>query len=91
VTVGIVDGPVRVTDGQALASGLTVSPIVGATVLGEVGGLVDECSGLGIGTGVWGVPEGTAQVDLSICVGIWSVDLLAGGQQNHDRKIYAQT
>ena len=33
---------------------------------------MDECSGLGIGTGVGSVPEGTAEVDRSEFVGIWS-------------------
>jgi len=70
VTVGIVDGPIRVTDGQALAGGLAVGVITGATIDGEVGGLVDKRSGLGVGTGVGGVPEGTAQVDLSELVGV---------------------
>jgi len=70
VTVGIVDGPSRVSDGQVLATSLTVDPIMGATVSGEVRGLVDKRSGLGIGTGVGGVPEGTTQVDHSVCVGV---------------------
>ena len=60
MTVGVVDGPSWVAVSQALTVRLTISPIAGTTVDGEVGGLVDECSGLGVGTGVGGVPEGTA-------------------------------
>jgi len=70
VTVSVIDGTSRVADGQALAGRLTVNPIVGATVGGEVRRLVHERSGLGIRTGVRSVPEGTAEVDLSECVGI---------------------
>jgi len=70
VAVGVVDGLGRVADSQTLAARLTINVIVGATVGGEVGGLVDERSGLGIGTGVRGAPEGTAQVNLSVLVRI---------------------
>jgi len=70
MAVGVVDGPERVADSQVLAGSLTISPIIGATVDGEVGGLVNESSSLGVGTKVWSVPEGTAEVDLSELVGI---------------------
>jgi len=65
VAVGVVDGLGRVADSQTLAARLTINVIVGTTMSGKVGGFVDERSGLGIGTGVRGVPEGTAQVNLS--------------------------
>ena len=70
MTVGVVDGTIWVADCQALAGRLTISPIVGTTVVGEVGGFVDERSGLGICTGVGGAPECTTQVDFSELVGI---------------------
>ena len=70
MTVGVVDGPIRVVIGQGLAGSLTVSPIIGTTVDGEVGGLVDKSSSLGVSANVGSVPEGTAQVDLSELVGI---------------------
>ena len=65
MTVGVVDSLRRVTGSQALAGRLTISVIVSAAVGGEVGRFVDKRSGLGIGTGVWGVPESAAQVNLS--------------------------
>ena len=70
MAVSVVDGTSRVAGGQALAGRLTVSPIIGATVGGEMRRLVDESSGLGIGSGVRSGPEGAAQVDLSEGVGI---------------------
>ena len=70
VTVGVGDGLRRVADSQVLARSLTVNMIVGATVDGEVGGLVDKRSSLGIGTDGGGVPETTAQIDRSERVGI---------------------
>jgi len=70
VTVGVVDGPSWVVDSQCLAGRLTISPVIGATVGGEMRGLVNERSCLGIGTCVGSGPEGTAQVDLSKLVGI---------------------
>ena len=54
---------------------VAVSVVIGATVDGEMGRLVDKRSSLGIGTGGWGPPEGTAEVDRSELVGIWSRDL----------------
>ena len=69
MTVSVVDGHSRVTDGQALAGSLAISVIVGATVDGEVRSLVDKRSGLGIGTGVGGIPEGTTEVYPSESVG----------------------
>ena len=68
--VGIVEGRIWVLDGQVLAVILTVNMIEGGTVDGEVGRLVDECSGPGIGTNIVYVPESTAEVDLSEIVGI---------------------
>lgn len=44
--VGVVDGMVWVADSQALGAGLAVDPVVGTCHDGEVGRLVDECSGL---------------------------------------------
>ena len=70
MAVSVVDGTSRVAGGQALAGRLTISVIVSAAVGGEVGRLMDKRSGLGIGTGVGGVPESTAQVNPSECVGI---------------------
>ena len=70
VTVGVVDGLGRVANSQTLTGGLTISPVIGTTVNNEVGGLMNKSSGLGVGTNVWSVPEGTAQVDLSELVGI---------------------
>jgi len=63
--VGVGDGLRRFVDSQGPAARLTVNIILGATVDGEVGGLVDKCSGLGIGTDGGGGPESTAQIDLS--------------------------
>ena len=70
MTVSAADGASRVANSQALAGRLTISPIVGTTVDGEVRGLVNKSSSLGISTKVWSVPEGTAQVYLSVLVGI---------------------
>ena len=70
VTVGVVDGLGRVANSQTLTGGLTISPVIGTTVNSEVGGLMNKSSGLGVGTNVWSVPEGTAQVNLSELVGI---------------------
>ena len=67
--VGVEDGLIWVADSQVLGTGLTVNVVVGTTVDGEVGRLVDQCSGLGVGTGVWGAPEGTAEVNPSEFVG----------------------
>ena len=75
MTVCVVDGPIRGVDSQGLAGRLTIGPIIGTAVDGEVGGLVNESSGLGVGAEVRSVPEGTAQVDLAELVGIWSRDL----------------
>ena len=69
MTVGVVDRHRRVTDSQALAGSLTISVIIGTTVDGEVGSLVDKRSGLGIGTGVGGIPKGTTEIDPSESVG----------------------
>jgi len=70
VAVGVEDGPGRVGYGQVPTTRLAVSVVFGATVDGEMGRLVDKRSSLGIGTGVRGPPESTAEVDLSESVGI---------------------
>ena len=72
MVVGVEDGLIRVADSQVLGTGLTIHVVVGATVDGEVGRLVDQRSGLGIGAGIGGTPEGTAEVDPSEFVGDWS-------------------
>ena len=72
VTIGVEDGLVWVVPCQVPGFFLTVSVFIGATVVGEAGRHVDERSGLGIGTGGGGVPEGTAEVDRSELVGIWA-------------------
>ena len=74
MTVGIEDGLPWIVGGQLLRGILTGSVILGATVLGEAGRLVDKRSGLRVGTVEGGVPEGTAEVDLSEFGGIWSRD-----------------
>ena len=61
--VGVEHSLIWVADRQVLGTGLPVDVVVGTTVDGEVGGLVDQSSGLGVGAGVWGAPEGTAEVD----------------------------
>lgn len=58
VAIGVVDGLRRVPV-------VAITQIFGTAVVGKAGGFVDKGSGLGIGAGVWRVPEGTAQVDLS--------------------------
>ena len=70
MVVGVEDGLARVANSQALGSGLAVNVVVGTTVDGEVGRLVDQSSGPGISTGVGGAPEGTAKVDRSEFVGV---------------------
>ena len=69
MVVGVEDGLIRVADSQVLGTSLTVNVVVGTTVDGEVRRFVDQCSGLGVGTGVWGTPEGTAKVNPSEFVG----------------------
>ena len=70
MAVGIEDGLSRVTDGQVLAVGLTVSVILGTAIDGEVGSLMDNRPGPGIRTGVGGVPEAVAEVDGPECIGV---------------------
>ena len=72
--VGVEDGLRWVGLGQAPRGGLAVNVVAGAAVDGEMGRLVDERSGLGISTGIWGIPEGTAEVDRPELVRIWSRD-----------------
>ena len=75
MVVGIEDGLRWIADGQLLSISLTVNVVLGTTVDGEVGTLVDKRSALGIGTGSGSVPVGTAEVDRSVTVGIWPKDL----------------
>jgi len=70
VIIGVHDGLSWVRPSQILGFGLTVNVVLGATVDGEVGGLVDERPSLGVGTGGWGLPEGRTEPDLSELVGI---------------------
>ena len=70
MAVGVVDGLSRVTDGQGLAVSLTVNVVIGTTVGGEMGSLVDNRPGPGIRTGVGSVPEAVAEVDGPECTGI---------------------
>lgn len=76
MTVGIGDGQIRIDPSQLLTSSLTVDVVFSATIIGEVGSLMDKRSTLGIGPGSSGAPEGTAEVDGSEFVGIWSRYLL---------------
>ena len=75
MVVSVEDGRVWLKEGQDLRIGLTVNLVNSATVDSKVGRLVDECSGLGVSTDIGGVPEGTAEVDRSILIGIWSRDI----------------
>ena len=68
--IGVHDGLGWVSLSQILGSNWTVDVVLGAAVDGEVGGLVDERSGIGVVTGDRGGPEGTAEVDLPEYVGI---------------------
>ena len=68
--VGVEDGPTWVTDGQAAGVTVTVNVVVGATVGGELGRLVNQRSGPGIGTNVVSLPEGAAEIDNSEFSGI---------------------
>jgi len=61
------DGPRWAAGGQILGVSPTVNVVEGATVDDQAGSLVNSRSGLGIGTGFGGVPEGTAEVDNSKC------------------------
>jgi len=70
VSVSIEHGLRRVVDSQLHGSSLTVSVVTGTTIGGEVRRLVDDRSGPGIGTGVGGIPESTAEVDRPELVGI---------------------
>ena len=70
VTVGVADRLGYVIDSQLLTFSLTILMVFGATVHLEVGSFMDKRSGLGISTGVRGIPEGTAEVDLSVPGGI---------------------
>lgn len=65
VVVGVEDGLIRAADSRILSTGLTVDVVVGSTIDGEVGRLVDQRSSLGIGAGVGGAPESAAEVNPS--------------------------
>ena len=82
--VGVEDGLGWVGFGQVLGIGLTVNVVFSATVDGEVGRFVDKCSGLGVGTGVGGAPEGTAEVDRPEFVRVWSGGVSVIEYQFHD-------
>ena len=69
----------------------TVSVVLVATVYGEVGRLMNKCSGLGIDTDSGGIAESTVEVNRSELVGIWSRDLSVTGQPSHDLKVHTQT
>ena len=70
MTISVVDGLIWVGLSQLLTNNLTVNVVFGATVVDEVGSLVDERSALGIGTAGGGAPEGTTKVDDSKFIGI---------------------
>jgi hypothetical protein len=69
VVVGVHDGLRWVIFCQRQGSRLAISVVDGTTALGPVESRTDECSGLGIGTGVGGTPEARADPDLSKFVG----------------------
>ena len=71
VIVGVEDGLSLIAEGQILGFTLAVNVVMSSAVDGEVGRLVDKRSGLGIGTDGGGLPEGTAEVDLSKLRGIY--------------------
>ena len=75
MVVGVEDGLGWVGYGQFHRIILAVNIVISVTVDGEMGRLVDKCSSLGIGTGDGSPPEGTAEIDRSELVGIWSRDL----------------
>jgi len=70
MTVSVGDGLIRIKISQLLASGLTVDVVLGATVVVEVGSLMDKCSTLGVGAGGGRTPEGTTEVNGSELIGI---------------------
>ena len=70
VIIGIHNGLTWVGPSQILRRTWTVDVVLGATVGGEVGGLMDERSSIGVITGGWGGPEGAAEVDLPELVGV---------------------
>jgi len=72
VVIGVGDGLIWVGVRQVLTIFTAVSVVLGSTVVGEMGSLVDKSSGLGIGTsGGGGVPEGTTEVNYPEPFGIW--------------------
>ena len=70
MTLGVLDGPRWVVDGQVLDAILTISVVEGGTVEGKVGRLVDKRSGPGIGTSERGVIKAFTDVDNSEFVSI---------------------
>ena len=70
MTIGVEDGLTWVVDGQGSGVTVTVSIVGGVTVDGELGSLVNQRSGPGIGTNVVGVPKDTTEVHNSGFVGI---------------------
>jgi len=79
VIIGIHDGLTWVGPSQILRRTWTVDVVLGATVGGEVGGLMDERSSIGVVTGGWGGPEGTAEVDLPELVGVDVSEVVSPG------------
>ena len=75
IIFGIEDGTIRVSDGQCCSFMPTIIIVIGVAVDGKMGKLVDKCPCFGIGTGVWGFPEGTADVYDPEIIWIWSRDL----------------
>ena len=75
MTVGVYGDQTWVVDGKLLRVGLTIGVVGGVTVGYEVGRLMDERSSSGIDTSVGGFPKGTAEVDNSEILGIWSREM----------------
>ena len=70
MVIGVHDGLAWVAHSQIHGTSRTVDVVLGATVDGKVGRLMDERSRLGVTTSGWGVPEGTTEIDPSELVGI---------------------
>ena len=71
VIVGVENCCSLIGEDQSLGISLTVSIVLRSANDGPVGRLMDERSGPGIGTDGAGRPEGTAEVDLSECRGVY--------------------
>ena len=63
MAVSVVDCAIRITLSQFFSASLAVDDVVGASNLGKVGRLVNECSSTGVSTGAASAPEDTAKVD----------------------------